>query len=149
MHWYRPLPKKWSKGPLKGRSVPAWRATSNEAAGSMARHSASVLTTLSTSIGPWLTPVSLNWTMVTLAGAAANSARGRASSPAPPTANSDPSKYLRFSMLILRYSPECKGEGLDSRILEIDLDRMFRAWMRQPDQLVQPLLDDHTRAIGA
>src|SRR5580658_1051926 len=135
MHWYRPLPKKWSKGPLKGRSVPAWRATSNEAAGSIACHCASVLTTLSTSIGPWLTPASLNMTMVTLAAAAANSARGRAKNPAPASANNDPTRYLRFSMLILRYSSECKGEGLDSRILEFDLHRVFRARMRQPDQL--------------
>ncbi len=76
--------------PAEGSLGARLAVTSNEAADSSACHSASVFTTLSTSIGPWLTPASVNMTMVTLAGAAAMAAFDLASSPRPPSAHQGP-----------------------------------------------------------
>src|SRR5271169_5727598 len=57
--------------PVKARSVPAWRVTSYCSAVSWARHSASVLTTLGTRLGPIFWPESENSTISTSAAAAA------------------------------------------------------------------------------
>src|SRR5271169_6976317 len=63
--------------PVKARSVPALRVTSNCSAVSCARHSASVLTTLGTRLGPIFWPWSLNSTISTVSEEAGASASER------------------------------------------------------------------------
>src|SRR5208283_4269730 len=54
--------------PVKARSVPAWRVTSNCSGVNCAFHSASVFTTLGTRLGPIFSPSSLNSTISTYVG---------------------------------------------------------------------------------